>query len=356
MPAPKQPSKDPEKYIVFSEQLDFSGASAEAPKKVRLLKEGKYFYGMEPLDVSHEVLQNMVKNFKSGKKPEKPTKLCINYNHGIGYAIAPEDGVAAGWIEDVSLSDDGWLEIEASWTPRAQKYIEDKEYQYLSAEFYMDYKSKHNQKSLGPTLTGAAVTNIPFIEGQPGLCLSERPQEEEVMPELQEQLDELQVKFTDLETVKNALETEKTNLSTQLAEARNTVTTLNEKIAALEGEKTALAEGKATAEARIVELSNTIRASEADAYITAKLSEGYLTPAEKDEWKAAYLENKDMTIRLMERRPKVVEMKEIGKTEDPSEKEFDFTAEVEKYITEHKGTSYNDASIAVTKAHYNGGK
>ena len=335
----------------FSEAMTLS-EDGSLPKSVKLLHEGDYYYGREQLKIPRSALETMVEHFKSGIRPEKPSKLCINYNHGIGWAISPEEGVAAGWIEDISLSDDGWLSITPTWTPRAAEYIKNKEYQYLSAEFNLEYRSKYTDGVIGPTLTGAAVTNIPFIEGQEGLTLSEHYQEVEDMKELQEQFDELQVNFTNLEAAKATLETEKSDLTTKLTEATNSVTELTEKVSALEDEKTALSADKTALESRIVELALDLRKKEADEVILKAINDGGLTPAEKDEYVAAYLKDKDLTMSLLAKHPKI-ELKEKGKTEEIPEA-WDFAAEVDKYQKDHPGTKYGDAAIVVTQIHYGG--
>lgn len=335
----------------FSEAMTLS-EDGSLPKSVKLLKEGNYFYGRESMKIPHTALESMVTNFKSGVRPEKPSKLCINYNHGIGWAMSPEEGVAAGWIEDISLSDDGWLSITPTWTPRAAEYIKNKEYQYLSAEFNLEYRSKYTDGVIGPTLTGAAVTNIPFIEGQEGLTLSEHFREDEDMKELQEQFDELTVNFASLDTAKTALETEKTDLTTKLTEATEKVTVLETEKTALETEKTALSTDKTALENRIVELALDLRKKEADEVVLKAINEGGLTPGEKEEYTAAYLKDKDLTLSLLAKHPKV-ELGEIGiKKEIPEA--WDFAAEVDKYQKEHAGTKYGDAAIAVTQIHYGG--
>lgn len=322
-------------------------------KSVRLVKEGNYFYGDEPLDLSHEVLANIVKNFKSGKKPEKPTKLAINYNHGMRFSSGAEDGIAAGWIETVTLSDDGWLEITPSWVPRAQAYIENREYQYLSAEIVSDYRSKKNRKSMGPVLIGAALTNIPFIEGQEGLTLSERQPEDSMdeLKELQDQFDAKIVELAEVTATRDTVTAEKLTLSAEFADVSTKLSDATAKIVTLETDITTANDARVVAESRIVELATDIRGKEADAFITKNLSEGRLTPGEGEAYRTAYLSNKEIVEALMVLRP-VITLKEIG-NDDATDFVWVLADEVAKYQVEHPKATFSDASIAVTRLHSN---
>ena len=148
--------------------------------KGMVLKIGKYIHPVfGKFTITKEHLKKAVKLFKEGIRPEPPTKLVVDYNHGTAHPQSPEAGKSAGTVEDLYLENDGkelWAEID--WTETAREYIEKKEYLYLSAEFTEHYKHKKTGEDLGFALLAIALTNRPFIEGQPAVSLAEVRDEE----------------------------------------------------------------------------------------------------------------------------------------------------------------------------------
>jgi phage I-like protein len=171
------PSSEP---IVFGEAKD--GAVSE---EVQLLRTGNYTheqYGQ--MVITTETLKSFVKNFS-----EKVRKidLAIDYKHNA-------DDIAAGWIKELYLSEDGqslWAKVD--WTPNGKRVLGEKEFRYLSAEFLMQYQDNESLKKYGPTLTGAGLTNRPFVKGmEPVVNLSEVSQEKDTMPTIEELMKQIQ--------------------------------------------------------------------------------------------------------------------------------------------------------------------
>ncbi len=90
----------------------------------------------------------------------------IDYEHQT--LLAEENGQpapASGWFKDAEWRDDG-LYIKPRWTGKARKYIENEEYQFLSAVFPYD---KETGKPL--SIHSAALVNRPGLDGVTAVAL-----------------------------------------------------------------------------------------------------------------------------------------------------------------------------------------
>jgi hypothetical protein len=116
-------------------------------------------------------LRSMHANFTTGKFPEPPTRVPIDYDHLSMAPKQPGDGIAAGWIKNLELRQ-GNTELwgEVAWTADAARRIAAREYQFVSPSFVKDHTSNTGEK-LGTTLLAAAITNHPFLQGLQALTL-----------------------------------------------------------------------------------------------------------------------------------------------------------------------------------------
>lgn len=139
----------------------------KVPIKIQLIRTGKFYDEKykDPIEVTKDVLLSFKKNFD---KKIRKIDLAIDYKH-------ESDDVAAGWIRDVELSEDGeslWAEVD--WTPTGAQKLSEKEFRYVSADFRYNYKDNETKENHGPTLFGAGLTNRPVIKGmQPAIELNE---------------------------------------------------------------------------------------------------------------------------------------------------------------------------------------
>jgi len=152
--------------------LDVQTGDEARTSWVQVLRTGEFYdprYG--DFTVTTTDLATMAENFETGKYPVSPTRLPIDFNHGTTRAASAEQGKAAGWIVDVEIragGDELWCCVE--WTDDAAAMIEAKEYQGLSASFSFGYKNSNGGEEIGPTLFGAALTNVPVVHGmQPAM-------------------------------------------------------------------------------------------------------------------------------------------------------------------------------------------
>jgi len=175
---------------------------------VQILRTGEFShpdYGHFTIDKNY--LLSLVSNFKN---KVRKIDLAVDYKHD-------NDDVAAGWFQDVQLSEDGEkLLAKVDWTPNGQKVLSDREFRYLSAEFIDEYKDDDG-KSYGPTLLGAGLTNRPFVKGMaPVVQLSEKPKTKEgesTMTEAEKK------EFDELKAANKKLQDEKDAEAKKLSEA-----------------------------------------------------------------------------------------------------------------------------------------
>jgi len=95
------------------------------------------------------------------KSEKRKTRLVVDYEHQTLYGVqAP----AAGWIKQlINKGKDGiWAVVE--WTKKAQEYLANKEYRYLSPVLLAG-KKDGDGNYLPEMLHSAALTNTPQIDG-----------------------------------------------------------------------------------------------------------------------------------------------------------------------------------------------
>ena len=130
--------------------------SESVPADVQLFRVGTFShekYGT--FAITPKILSEMQKNFKSGVRG---IDLAIDYKHA-------NDDIAAAWIKDVYLSEDGnelWAKVD--WTPKGKTVVGEKEFRYISPEFTLAYEDNETHAKFGPTLLGAGLTNRPTIK------------------------------------------------------------------------------------------------------------------------------------------------------------------------------------------------
>ena len=135
--------------------IDIKNFNSKAPLVIEVAKvvEGHHpRYG--DVSITEDDLKSMERNFK-----EKVTgvDLSINKDH--------EKIEALGWFKDLFLSFDGkTLLAEVSWCPKGVSVLKEKSFRYFSPEFSFNYEHPHNGTKHGPTLTGGALTNYPFLK------------------------------------------------------------------------------------------------------------------------------------------------------------------------------------------------
>ncbi len=346
---------------------DFYIALTEAVNEIKILYPGNFkhsAYG--EFDVTEENLKKAVDNFNSGigvrfsQAGEK--ELPCTYEHPRGDESDPERTKASGWIKRLFLRD-GALWALVNWTEKASEYIRKKEFRYISPVFFENWRDEAG-KGHGFTILGLGLTNVPFLKkGQAALALSEtdvihfnnddQEQTEETMDK--EILEALELKEGGdvLAAVKSLKET-----ASKLKDSEHEIKRLKEQIETMkpkdgevrltEAKFKTLSDGAATA----IKLQEQIRKNEAEALVDKAISEGKLTPAQKESaMKIALTDRASFDLFMKDAKP-VIGFKEKGSggegKEENSNPKIALNDAVTKVMTEKK-VSFTEASPLLRK-------
>ncbi|NPV89810.1 MAG: hypothetical protein HPY50_03415 [Firmicutes bacterium] len=132
--------------------LSISSSTIEGvPDVVSLLPFGKVRSQKGDFIVDDESFKRIRNTFE-----ERGIDIVIDYEH---QTLEDVQAPAGGWIKDLFIRD-GAIAAKVEWTPKAQEYIKNKEYKYLSPVVLV---RKSDQKAV--VLHSVALTNTPAIDG-----------------------------------------------------------------------------------------------------------------------------------------------------------------------------------------------
>jgi len=140
--------------------------------RLAIAQLGVRYKGKQRIEITRPMMSDMVKNFRKRDTGEVP----IDYDHAIEIAAGSGEPVpASGWIKamDDGPDDQGILWCTVQWTQRAAAMIRAKEYRYVSPVIDPTVRDNKTGEAQGWTLTSAALTNTPVLQGMPALVLSE---------------------------------------------------------------------------------------------------------------------------------------------------------------------------------------
>jgi hypothetical protein len=215
--------------------------------EVEMLRVGTFNhpkYG--ELDITEDFLNKIKANFDGGVLKRE---VSFDWDH--------DQKNASSWLRGLQVVD-GVLVGSVEFTPRGKQSVSDKEYGYFSVEYQDNYTDAETGDEYGPTLTGGALTNRPFISGLKKIefqC-SEDGVEDSVFMLEEDRLhmdpkdkDKKDVKrepvldpnaepknFAEMQTENKALKTTVSEQSTQLSELANTVKELTDTIKSMKGD------------------------------------------------------------------------------------------------------------------------
>lgn len=118
---------------------------------VKLLKLGEIKSQKGDFIVDEESFQRIRNTFK-----DRGIDIVIDYEH---QTLEDVEAPAGGWIKDIILQD-GAIAAKVEWTPKAEEYLKNKEYRYLSPVVLV---RKSDNKAV--VLHSVALTNTPAIDG-----------------------------------------------------------------------------------------------------------------------------------------------------------------------------------------------
>ena len=121
------------------------------PREVKILPLGRVQSMKGTFEVDDESCRTIMAQFKG-----RHLDLVIDYEH---QTLKDVQAPAGGWIKDIYKGDDA-LVAKVEWTPKAQEYLKNREYRYLSPVVTVRRKDR---KAIG--LHSVALTNTPAIDG-----------------------------------------------------------------------------------------------------------------------------------------------------------------------------------------------
>jgi hypothetical protein len=146
-----------------------------AVRRLPIAQLGVRYRGKQKVEITRAMLAEVVANFRKRDTGEVP----IDYDHGIELAAGAGAPVpAAGWIKSIDDAPDGQGILWGSvvWTSKAERMIQAGEYKYVSPVIDPGVRDNKTGDAQGWTLTSAALTNQPVLQGMPALVLSEAGQ------------------------------------------------------------------------------------------------------------------------------------------------------------------------------------
>lgn len=129
----------------------------DLPEEVLVLPIGSYKTYIGKIDITDEMLSEMVDNFSKGV----PNGVPVNFDHTYGEA--------AGWVTGLTHKAGEGLFAAVEWTSKGAEALRDKIYRFLSAEFSTEYEDSTFGQFHGNVLSGIGLTNYPMLQNIPAL-------------------------------------------------------------------------------------------------------------------------------------------------------------------------------------------
>jgi phage I-like protein len=232
----------------FGKIGDFEDANGKRYTWIQVFKTGSFIHPkIGDLNVGEQDLEQFVKNFNNKVHKTQPS---LNLNH--------KREEAAGWFVGLETRKSGrelWAKIE--WTDFGIEKVEKGLFRYISAELSFKHLDTETKEVSNNVLTGAALTNHPFIKGMEAVNFSEAfPNEtlllettkKEAKPmnktELIAALAALGIDFHEMERKANlydtqtvdfqALQTSSKSVEAELSETKTKLTTATARVTELE--------------------------------------------------------------------------------------------------------------------------
>jgi len=139
---------------------------------LELLKVGEFEHPLVgKLIITKEILleikDNFDKNIHRLTDQDGRPMIPLNFSHEKG-------NKAAGWIKQLELNDEqNTLVGKIELTPIGREKVTNKEFAFASAEYNRDLRDPELKQNFKNVLTGAALTNIPYIRGMKSIELTQ---------------------------------------------------------------------------------------------------------------------------------------------------------------------------------------
>lgn len=138
---------------VFSMSQDVTSL----PKEIHIVPIGEW--KERGFRITAEDCDDIIRNFDSFG-----IKLVIDYEHqSLNCNGNGSPAPAAGWIGKLEKRENGVWATDLEWTEDAKKYIEGKQYRYISPVIVFDDRDPHTDTWIGCSLHSVALTNVPYF-------------------------------------------------------------------------------------------------------------------------------------------------------------------------------------------------
>ena len=143
-------------FLIDQLELDQTGDGEAVFKDIQILKAGTFIHpDLGRFELTERDFDLFIKHFNAKVHKTDPA---LNLNH--------KKEEAAGWIRSLEKRNGGrelWANTEL--TDLGVEKIRSKRFRYISAEISFTYRDNETGEKFSRVLTGAALTNIPFIRG-----------------------------------------------------------------------------------------------------------------------------------------------------------------------------------------------
>ncbi len=305
------------------------------PQEVKILPLGRVQSMKGTFEVDDESCRTIMAQFKG-----RHLDLVIDYEH---QTLKDVQAPAGGWIKDIYKGDDA-LVAKVEWTPKAQEYLKNREYRYLSPVVTVRRKDR---KAIG--LHSVALTNTPAIDGMFAIVNSAGfPAGEIDDPQGGEDMEFLKALAAMLGLPETATEEDVKNAVDALMK-KGTEVVANSTILSMLGlendAKTEDVTGKiqqmkngGDVAAELAALKQQIAKKDADEAVTLALKEGKISAAQK-EWASQYaLKDPEGFSGFLEKASPVVPMGKLGADQLAIHKK----GEVDSLVLKNLGMSKED--------------
>lgn len=129
----------------------------------QLMPIGSWNHPLGRIDVTPERARSFAAQFKKNTTGQK---LPILWIHSDKVNVSnPRYGQAAGWIDDVRADDKLGVLVDIKFTPEGERAVNNKEFAYLSAEYFPEVQLPHHESPEKDVIVAAALVNRPHLKG-----------------------------------------------------------------------------------------------------------------------------------------------------------------------------------------------
>jgi len=134
-------------------------------RKVQIAALGDYD---DPRYGSFSITKDDVEDWKKNLSALPGGQALIDFEHRS--ERKPRDSQAAGWIDGIELADGGRVLASVRWTPKGEKAIKSRRYQFISPA-YGKFENERGE-TFKNALVSAGLTNKPALSGLPAITLA----------------------------------------------------------------------------------------------------------------------------------------------------------------------------------------